>query len=116
MVWGTLIMGVTGLMIWFKMDITRLLPRWVVDVATTIHYYEAILACLAIVVWHFYHVIFDPDVYPLNWACWKGKVSKCWQEAEHPLDRIPEPDVSPKTDAGASPGQPTAAVKPRPDG
>jgi len=84
-VWGTIIMGVTGLMIWFKLDVTRFLPRWAVDVATTIHYYEAILACLAIIVWHFYHVIFDPDVYPLNWACWNGKVSKRWQEEEHPL-------------------------------
>ena len=84
-VWGTIIMGVTGLMIWFKMDVTQFLPRWAVDVALTIHYYEAILACLAIVVWHFYHVIFDPDVYPLNWACWNGKVSKHWQEEEHPL-------------------------------
>ena len=85
-VWGTIIMGATGLMIWFKMDVTKFLPRWAVDVALTIHYYEAILACLAIVVWHFYHVIFDPDVYPLNWACWKGKVSKHWQEEEHPLE------------------------------
>jgi hypothetical protein len=57
---------------------------------TTIHYYEAILACLAIVVWHLYHVIFDPDVYPLNWACWKGKVSKHWQEEEHPLHQTPK--------------------------
>ena len=81
-------MGVTGLMIWFKMDVTRFLPRWAVDVALTIHYYEAILACLAILVWHFYHVIFDPDVYPLNWACWNGKVSKHWQEEEHPLDDL----------------------------
>jgi hypothetical protein len=63
-----------------------------VDVALTIHYYEAILACLAIVVWHFYHVIFDPDVYPLNWACWNGKVSKHWQEEEHPLD-TPKPGI-----------------------
>ena len=86
-IWGTIIMGATGLMIWFKMDVTRFLPRWAVDVALTIHYYEAILACLAIVVWHFYHVIFDPDVYPLNWACWSGKVSKHWQEEEHPLDQ-----------------------------
>ena len=86
-IWGTIIMGITGLMIWFKMDVTWLLPRWAVDVALTIHYYEAILACLAIVVWHFYHVIFDPDVYPLNWACWSGKVSKHWQEEEHPLDQ-----------------------------
>jgi len=85
-VWGTIIMGATGLMIWFKMDVTQFLPRWAVDVALTIHYYEAILACLAIVVWHFYHVIFDPDVYPLNWACWDGKVSRHWQGEEHPLD------------------------------
>ncbi len=85
-IWGTIIMGVTGLVIWFKMDVTRFLPRWAVDVALTIHYYEAILACLAILVWHFYHVIFDPDVYPLNWACWNGKVSRHWQEEEHPFD------------------------------
>jgi len=79
-------MGGTGLAIWFKMDVTRFLPRWAVDVALTIHYYEAVLACLAIVVWHFYHVIFDPDVYPLNLACWDGKVSEHWQKEEHPLD------------------------------
>ena len=65
---------------------TQFLPRWAVDVALTIHYYEAILACLAIVVWHFYHVIFDPDVYPLTWACWDGRVPKDWYEEEHPLD------------------------------
>lgn len=92
-VWGTIIMGVTGLMIWFKMDVTRFVPRWAVDVATTIHYYEAILACLAIVVWHFYHVMFDPDVYPINWAAWNGKVSKHWQEEEHPLEEIANPEV-----------------------
>jgi formate dehydrogenase gamma subunit len=85
-VWGTIIMGTTGLMIWFKMGVTQFLPRWAVEVATTIHYYEAILACLAILVWHFYHVIFDPDVYPLNRAAWDGRVSREWLEEEHPLD------------------------------
>lgn len=85
-VWGTVIMGVTGVMIWFAVDVTKFLPRWAVDVATTIHYYEAILACLAIIVWHFYHVIFDPEVYPLNWACWDGRVSAEWYKHEHPLD------------------------------
>jgi formate dehydrogenase gamma subunit len=88
-VWGTIIMGASGLMIWFKMDVTRFLPRWAVDLALTIHYYEAILACLAIIVWHFYHVIFDPDVYPLNPACWDGHVSEEWQKHEHPLDKTP---------------------------
>jgi glycosyltransferase involved in cell wall biosynthesis len=50
------------------------LARWWVDVATAIHFYEAILATLAIVVWHFYQVFFDPDVYPMNWAWWDGKM------------------------------------------
>jgi formate dehydrogenase gamma subunit len=93
-VWGTIIMGVTGLIVWFKMDVTHWLPRRAVDVALTIHYYEAILACLAIIVWHFYHVIFDPDVYPLNLACWDGKVSNHWQKEEHPLEELPEEKVS----------------------
>jgi formate dehydrogenase gamma subunit len=85
-IWGTIIMGVTGLMIWFHIDVTKFLPRWAIEVATTIHYYEAVLACLAIVVWHFYHVIFDPDVYPINTACIDGNVSEKFQHHEHPLE------------------------------
>jgi formate dehydrogenase gamma subunit len=89
-VWGTIIMGATGLAIWFKIDITQHLPRWVVTVATTIHYYEAVLACLAIIVWHFYHVIFDPEVYPLNTACLDGRISEELQAHEHPLETSTE--------------------------
>ena len=85
-VWGTVIMTVTGFMIWFKIDFTKFLPGWAIDVATTIHYYEALLACLAIFVWHFYHVIFDPDIYPLNWAWWDGRVTEHWYREEHGLD------------------------------
>jgi len=85
-VWGTIIMGATGSMIWFKLAVTRFLPRWAVEVATTVHYYEAILACAAILVWHFYHVIFDPATAPMNWAWWDGKVSRHWHRHEHPLD------------------------------
>jgi formate dehydrogenase gamma subunit len=92
--WGIVIMGVSGLMIWFKMDVTHYLPRWVVEVAIAVHYYEAILACLAIVVWHFYQVIFAPDIYPMNWAWWDGKVPEHWQKEEHPLAPI-EPVVKP---------------------
>jgi hypothetical protein len=62
----------------------------VVTVATTIHYYEAVLACLAIVVWHFYGVIFDPEVYPLNTACLDGRISEELQAHEHPLETVTE--------------------------
>jgi formate dehydrogenase gamma subunit len=101
-VWGTIIMGMTGVMIWFKLDVTRFLPRWAVDVAVTIHYYEAVLACLAIVVWHFYHVIFDPEIYPLNTACWDGRVSEEWQKNEHPLETQVFPPVPTNSNTGES--------------
>jgi len=85
-IWGTLIMGLTGLMIWFKLGLFSFLPRWWVDIALAIHFYEAVLATLAIIVWHFYQVIFDPDVYPINWAFVDGNVSEELYREEHELD------------------------------
>jgi formate dehydrogenase gamma subunit len=84
-VWGTLIMGLTGLMIWFKLGVFRFLPRWAIDIALAVHFYEAVLATLAIIVWHFYHVIFDPDVYPVNFAFLDGRVSEEQYREEHEL-------------------------------
>jgi cytochrome b subunit of formate dehydrogenase len=87
LVWGTIVMVLTGLMLWFKVGVGNLVPRWWLDIATTIHFYEAVLATLAIVVWHFYAVFFDPDVYPMNWAWFDGKMSVEHYSHEHPLDR-----------------------------
>lgn len=84
-VWGTVIMGLTGLMIWFKIDVFGFLPRWWIDIALAIHFYEAVLATLAIIVWHFYQVIFDPDVYPVNFAFIDGRVSEDSYKEEHEL-------------------------------
>jgi hypothetical protein len=50
---------------------------------TLVHYCEAILATLAILVWHFYHVIFDPDVYPMSGAWLDGKMSEEHFKEEH---------------------------------
>ena len=86
LVWGTGLMGLTGVMLWAKVWVGNLLSRWLVDVATAIHYYEAILATLAIVVWHFYQVFFDPDVYPMNGAWWDGKMPADHYHHEHELD------------------------------
>ena len=86
LVWGTALMGLTGMMMWAKVWVGDLLARWWVDVATAIHFYEAILATLAIVVWHFYQVFFDPDVYPMNWAWWDGKMPVEHYRHEHELD------------------------------
>ena len=84
-VWGTMIMGVTGLVIWFKLGVFSFLARWWIEIAIAVHFYEAVLATLAIIVWHFYHVIFDPDVYPVNFAFLDGRVSEESYKEEHEL-------------------------------
>ena len=59
-------MASTGLLLWANNLALKLFPKIVLDVATLMHFYEAILAACAIVIWHFYSAIFDPDVYPLD--------------------------------------------------
>jgi cytochrome b subunit of formate dehydrogenase len=73
-------MGVTGILLWANNWALRWLPKSAIDVATAIHLYEAVLATLAIVVWHFYSVIFDPDVYPLETAFLNGVSVKPHEE------------------------------------
>ena len=105
-VWGTIIMGLTGLMVWFKVEMFGFLARWIIDVALAIHWYEAILATLAIVVWHIYNVVFDPDVYPLNWALVDGMVSEEYYKEEHELDyeRMKEAEARPDGQEQPRPG------------
>jgi cytochrome b subunit of formate dehydrogenase len=86
LVWGMFVMAGTGIMLWAKVFFGNHLPRWWLDVATAIHFYEAVLATLAIVVWHFYQVFLDPDVYPMNWAWWDGKMTEHHYREEHGLD------------------------------
>lgn len=71
-VWGTIVMVTTGVLLWANNWSLQFLPKWVLDVSTSVHWYEALLASLAIVVWHFYSVIFDPEVYPLDTAWLTG--------------------------------------------
>ena len=71
--WGTIVMAVTGLILWAQNLSLRFFPTWVMDAATAAHWYEAILATLSILVWHWYLVIFDPDVYPMDLAWLTGK-------------------------------------------
>jgi cytochrome b subunit of formate dehydrogenase len=85
-VWGTAVMALTGLMLWANNIALRFLPKSWLDVATTVHFYEAVLATLAIVVWHFYSVIFDPEVYPLDTAFLTGTSVRVHEHAEEPAE------------------------------
>ena len=72
--WGTMVMVVSGLLLWFNNFTLRHFPKWVTDAATAIHWYEALLATFSILIWHFYLVIFDPLVYPMDTAWLDGKI------------------------------------------
>jgi len=105
--WGTVLMGVTGLMLWFNNWSLQYLPKWWLDLATTLHFYEALLATLAIAVWHLYSVIFDPEVYPMDTAWLTGKSVR--KESPH-THSLPEPSAAtPVTLAQSAPAEPEAA-------
>jgi cytochrome b subunit of formate dehydrogenase len=86
LVWGTIVMGVTGFILWFDNTFLGILTKVGWDIARTVHYYEAWLATLAIIVWHFYFVIFNPNTYPINLAFWKGTLTEEEMADEHPLE------------------------------
>lgn len=76
LVWGSAIMVITGALLTFENFTMQHFPKWLLDVAGTIHFYEAVLATLAIIVWHFYFSVFAPEHYPMNWSWITGKVSE----------------------------------------
>jgi cytochrome b subunit of formate dehydrogenase len=86
LVWGTIVMSVTGLLMWIYIDYIGVFSKLDWDIARTIHYYEAWLAFLAIVIWHFYFVIFNPDIYPMSLAWFKGTITEEEMAEEHPLE------------------------------
>ncbi len=86
LVWGTFVMGITGIALWFKNQSLNYVPKWVIDLFLVVHFYEAILASLAILVWHLYWVVFDPLIYPINKSMFTGKLPEEIYEEEHPLE------------------------------
>jgi cytochrome b subunit of formate dehydrogenase len=86
MMWGTIVMSLTGGVLWFENMFLPVISNTGMNIATAIHFYEAILATLAILVWHFYFVIYNPDVYPMNKAWFTGYLTREEMELEHPLE------------------------------
>jgi cytochrome b subunit of formate dehydrogenase len=73
--WGVAIIGTTGLMLWFPELFTRILPGWVINVATIIHSDEALLATGFIFTVHFFNTHFRPDRFPMDTVIFTGRVS-----------------------------------------
>jgi len=80
--WGMVVMIGSGLILWFKESFSKGL----FDIAREAHSDEGLLATLAIIIWHFYNVHFNPDVFPMSWVWWHGKLSEDQMKHHHPLE------------------------------
>jgi cytochrome b subunit of formate dehydrogenase/mono/diheme cytochrome c family protein len=81
-VWGTVIMVITGFMLWNPIATTNFLDGQWIPAAKAAHGGEAVLAVLAIFVWHFYHVL----VRTLNKSMFNGHLTETQMEHEHPIE------------------------------
>jgi CheY-like chemotaxis protein len=85
-IWGTLVMVISGFLLWFSDWFLRLFPLWVIDLAKTIHRYEAILAVLSIAVWHVYCVHLRPGIFPMSRVWLDGRIGREEMIEEHPAE------------------------------
>lgn len=81
-VWGTVVMGLTGFLMWNPITAAKFLPGEFIPAAKAAHGGEAVLAVLAIILWHMYgvHIKF------FNKAMWTGKMTETEMLHEHPLE------------------------------
>ena len=84
--WGMVIMVGSGCLLWFETFTLTYLPKYVLDIAKEAHSDEALLATLAIIIWHFYNVHFNPRKFPMNKVWLTGRLSEEEMLEEHPLE------------------------------
>ncbi len=78
---GTILMSTTGVMLWteYKWD------KFFLDIATIVHGMEAILASLAIIVWHLFEVHLRPHKFPVGDLWITGVIDEEEMKEEYPL-------------------------------
>ncbi len=82
LVWGTVVMIITGFMLWNPIATTRWLPGQFIPAAKAAHGGEALLAVLAIIIWHMYHV----HVRRFNRSMFTGRMTEHEMLEEHPKE------------------------------
>lgn len=90
-VWGTILMAITGFMMWNPIATTTVIPGNVIPAARAAHGAEALLAVLSIIIWHMYNV----HLKRFNRSMFTGYLSKAAMEEEHAgeLDEINKGDA-----------------------
>ncbi|MFZ4400552.1 MAG: cytochrome c3 family protein [Bacteroidales bacterium] len=83
LIWGTMVMALTGLVLMFPTVVGNWAPVWFIKVSEIVHFYEAILATLAIIIWHWFFVMFRPKEYPVSFTVFDGKTTIHHFKGEH---------------------------------
>jgi cytochrome b subunit of formate dehydrogenase len=73
-IWGLLVIGLSGLVMWFPVTAARYLPGWVVNAALIFHAYEALLAMGFLFAIHFFNTHLRPDVFPVDPVIFSGNI------------------------------------------
>ncbi len=82
--WGLLIIGGSGIVLWFPGFFGQWLPGYWFNVATVFHGYEAVIAAGFIFIVHFFNVHLRPDKFPLDAVMFHGRATLDYMEEEHP--------------------------------
>ena len=80
--WGMVIMIGSGIIMWYK----EYFPKYIYDIAREAHSDEGLLATLAIVIWHFYNVHFNPEVFPGSMVWFHGELTESEMKHHHALE------------------------------
>lgn len=83
-VWGFIVIGGTGFVLWFPEFFGAWLPGWIFNVATVFHGYEAMLAAAFLFTIHFFNVHLRPDKFPLDAVMFTGRATLEYMHEEHP--------------------------------
>ena len=84
---GTMIIGITGFMMWFPIKTTQLLPGQFLNVALIIHSNEALLAMGVIFIFvHFFSAHLKPESFPLDKVIFTGSLPVEHYKDERPLE------------------------------
>lgn len=86
LIWGTFLMGATGLILMFPEIVTQVVPGVVVYAAKAAHGLEALLAIVSIILWHMYGTHLAEGLWPLDTTIFTGRISRERLMKEHPLE------------------------------
>jgi len=84
--WGSFVMILSGYFMWRVELSLKLFPLWVHDIFVIVHGYEAMLAFLAVIIWHMYNVHLNPEVFPMSKIWLNGKITGHELRTLHPLE------------------------------